>query len=177
MVPGSFTTMGSTLDWVSSLRARLGYLVLPNLMAYGTVGGAWGKIDYTASNFAPGVSGIRDEHGLLQHPRGVGSGRRPRMDDYEQLAAARRISLLQSQQLPVRGGRRPGSPDVPIGLFVEQHQCERGAGRLELQVLILERTCAPTACGRSTCNVTSVCLHQVIGNVDHLPRSSEPDVA
>jgi len=49
-VPGSFTTMGSTLDWVSSLRARLGYLVLPNLMAYGTVGGAWGKIDYVASN-------------------------------------------------------------------------------------------------------------------------------
>jgi outer membrane immunogenic protein len=49
-VAGSFTNMGSTLDWVSSLRARLGYLVLPNLMAYGTVGGAWGKIDYTASN-------------------------------------------------------------------------------------------------------------------------------
>ena len=34
-VAGSFTNMGSTLDWVSSLRARLGYLVLPNLMAYG----------------------------------------------------------------------------------------------------------------------------------------------
>jgi outer membrane immunogenic protein len=49
-LPGSFTIMGSSLDWVSSLRARLGYLVIPNLMAYGTVGGAWGKIDYTASN-------------------------------------------------------------------------------------------------------------------------------
>jgi outer membrane immunogenic protein len=31
------------------------YLILPNLMAYGTVGGAWGKIDYAASNFAPGA--------------------------------------------------------------------------------------------------------------------------
>jgi len=50
VVTGSFTIMGSSLDWVSSLRARLGYLVMPNLMAYGTVGGAWGKIDYTASN-------------------------------------------------------------------------------------------------------------------------------
>jgi outer membrane immunogenic protein len=50
VVPGSFTSMGSTLDWVSSLRARLGYLVLPNLMAYGTVGGAWGNVAYTASN-------------------------------------------------------------------------------------------------------------------------------
>ena len=50
VVPGSFTSMGTSLDWVSSLRARLGYLVMPNLMAYGTVGGAWGKVDYTASN-------------------------------------------------------------------------------------------------------------------------------
>jgi outer membrane immunogenic protein len=50
IVPGSFTTMSSTLDWVSSLRARLGYLVLPNLMLYGTAGGAWGKVDYAASN-------------------------------------------------------------------------------------------------------------------------------
>jgi outer membrane immunogenic protein len=49
-VPGSFTSMSSTLDWVSSLRARLGYLFLPNLMAYGTVGGAWGKVDYAASS-------------------------------------------------------------------------------------------------------------------------------
>src|SRR6516225_1019049 len=52
-VPGSFTTMGSTMDWVPSLRARLGYLVRPNLMVYGTMGGTWGKVDYTASNFAP----------------------------------------------------------------------------------------------------------------------------
>jgi outer membrane immunogenic protein len=42
--------MSSTLDWVSSLRARLGYLVTPNLMLYGTAGGALGKIDYAASN-------------------------------------------------------------------------------------------------------------------------------
>jgi outer membrane immunogenic protein len=54
-VPGSFTSMSSTLDWVSSLRARLGYLVLPNLMAYGTAGGAWGKVDYSASNHGPGT--------------------------------------------------------------------------------------------------------------------------
>jgi outer membrane immunogenic protein len=49
-VPGSFTTMSSTLDWVSSLRARLGFLITPNLMLYGTAGGALGKIDYAASN-------------------------------------------------------------------------------------------------------------------------------
>jgi outer membrane immunogenic protein len=35
---------------VSSLRARLGYLVTPNFMLYGTAGGALGKVDYAASN-------------------------------------------------------------------------------------------------------------------------------
>jgi outer membrane immunogenic protein len=49
-VSRSFTIMSSTLDWVSSLRARLGYLVTPDFMLYGTAGGALGKIDYAASN-------------------------------------------------------------------------------------------------------------------------------
>jgi outer membrane immunogenic protein len=53
VVPGSFTSMSSTLDWVSSIRARLGFLITPTLMVYGTGGAAWGKIDYAASNFAP----------------------------------------------------------------------------------------------------------------------------
>jgi outer membrane immunogenic protein len=53
VVPGSFTSLSSTLDWVSSIRVRLGYLVTPTLLAYGTAGGAWGKVDYAASNFAP----------------------------------------------------------------------------------------------------------------------------
>jgi outer membrane immunogenic protein len=52
-VAGSFTSMSSTLDWVSSIRVRLGYLVMPTLLVYGTAGGAWGKIDYAASSFAP----------------------------------------------------------------------------------------------------------------------------
>jgi outer membrane immunogenic protein len=51
-VPGSFTSVSSTLDWVSTIRARLGYLIMPTLMVYGTAGGAWGKIDYAASSFA-----------------------------------------------------------------------------------------------------------------------------
>jgi outer membrane immunogenic protein len=50
---GTFTTMSSKLDWVSSLRGRIGYLVMPNLLAYGTGGVAWGRFDYAASNFCP----------------------------------------------------------------------------------------------------------------------------
>jgi outer membrane immunogenic protein len=53
LVPGSFTSMSSTLDWMSSIRVRLGYLVTPTLLAYGTAGVAWGKFDYAASNVAP----------------------------------------------------------------------------------------------------------------------------
>ena len=49
-IPTSFTNMSSTLDWVSSLRARLGYLFFHNLLAYGTGGAAWAKIDYAANN-------------------------------------------------------------------------------------------------------------------------------
>jgi hypothetical protein len=134
-VPGSFTSMSSTLHWVSSLRARLGYLILPNLMAYGTVGGAWGKIDYAASNFAPGAQPYGTSVAFSTTQGGWGGGR-PRMDDYDQLAAARRIPLLQPQQLPVGGGYTRDSQRIALGLFVEQHQCERGAGGRELQVLM-----------------------------------------
>jgi len=46
---GDLTGMSSKLDWLSSLRGRLGYLVLPNLLAYATGGVAWAKIDYAAN--------------------------------------------------------------------------------------------------------------------------------
>jgi outer membrane immunogenic protein len=42
--------MGSSLDWLASARARLGYLVTPNVMAYATGGAAWARIDYAASS-------------------------------------------------------------------------------------------------------------------------------
>ena len=50
-VPGSLTSMGSKLDWLSSVRGRIGYLVLPNALVYFTGGGAWGHFDYSASAF------------------------------------------------------------------------------------------------------------------------------
>lgn len=43
------TTMSTTLDWLSSLRGRLGYLVSPNVLTYATGGVAWGRFGYTAS--------------------------------------------------------------------------------------------------------------------------------
>jgi opacity protein-like surface antigen len=137
VVAGSVTSMSSTLDWVSSIRARLGYLITPTLMAYGTAGGAWGKIDYAANNFAPGHSPtIRHQRGLLQHPGRLGGRRRARMGVYAPLAAEGRISLLRSQRLPIGGGSLRQLSGIAVGIFVEQHQRGRGAGGLELQVLI-----------------------------------------
>lgn len=49
-VLGSFTTMSAKLDSLASIRGRLGFLVTPDLLAYVTGGGAWGKIDYAANN-------------------------------------------------------------------------------------------------------------------------------
>jgi len=59
--PSSGTTMSSTLDWVSSIRGRFGYLVTPNILAYATGGVAWAKFDYAGSGScftfgcAPGI--------------------------------------------------------------------------------------------------------------------------
>jgi len=50
VLPGTFTTMGTKLDWLASVRGRLGYLVTPDVLAYVTGGGAWGGVDYAASN-------------------------------------------------------------------------------------------------------------------------------
>ncbi len=49
--PGASTTMSTSLEWFASARARFGYLMMPNLLAYGTGGVAWGKVDYAANNF------------------------------------------------------------------------------------------------------------------------------
>ncbi len=54
-VAGSFATMSTKLDWLASVRGRLGYLVTPDLLAYVTGGGAWGGVNYTA-NVSNGVA-------------------------------------------------------------------------------------------------------------------------
>jgi outer membrane immunogenic protein len=48
-LPGTNITLSSQLDWMASARGRLGYLVMPNVMAYATGGAAWSKIQYDGS--------------------------------------------------------------------------------------------------------------------------------
>lgn len=52
-IPGSATTMDATVDWLASIRGRLGYLVTPNVLAYVTGGAAWGNVHYSASAANP----------------------------------------------------------------------------------------------------------------------------
>jgi len=47
--PGSESTMSANLSWLASARARVGYLVTPDIMAYATGGAAWARVDYSAN--------------------------------------------------------------------------------------------------------------------------------
>jgi outer membrane immunogenic protein len=70
-IPHSTTSMSSEVEWALSLRGRLGYLIWPNLLAYGTGGAAWGKIQYGASavdspdGYAAGVSSTNMSSGWV----------------------------------------------------------------------------------------------------------------
>jgi outer membrane immunogenic protein len=44
---GGGISMTSDTRWTASLRARLGYAVMPNVLVYGTAGRAWATTDYT----------------------------------------------------------------------------------------------------------------------------------
>jgi outer membrane immunogenic protein len=48
-LPGSFASSSESIDWLASLRARLGYLVTPTIMLYGTGGLAWADVNYSAT--------------------------------------------------------------------------------------------------------------------------------
>lgn len=55
--PASPAVMSRDLDWLASIRARLGFLVTPNLFLYGTGGAAFGHVNYNAtlSSVPPGT--------------------------------------------------------------------------------------------------------------------------
>lgn len=50
---GSATTLSSTVDWLASVRGRLGYLVTPSVLAYATGGAAWGRVHDSATAADP----------------------------------------------------------------------------------------------------------------------------
>jgi len=55
--PGDFTSTSTRLDWLGSVRGRLGFLPTPQVLAYVTGGAAWGGFNYSASNSNAGTGG------------------------------------------------------------------------------------------------------------------------
>jgi opacity protein-like surface antigen len=51
-------TLTDKFDWLGSARARLGYLVSPNVMLYGTGGLGWTQVDQTATVVLPAETSI-----------------------------------------------------------------------------------------------------------------------
>ncbi len=52
-VAGSFTKEIRTLNWLSTARGRIGYLVTPAMLVYFTGGAAFGGVSYEGGNAAP----------------------------------------------------------------------------------------------------------------------------
>ncbi|MFO1108730.1 MAG: outer membrane beta-barrel protein [Bradyrhizobium sp.] len=70
------TTWTRDLNWLASARARLGFLVTPSLLLYGTGGGAWGSLDYSGSfvNTAPGSNNWLNPFSSTRSGYVVGAG-------------------------------------------------------------------------------------------------------
>ena len=54
--PGLNASIVAKQKWAASLRGRLGYLVTPGTLVYGTAGWAWSKVDETANLFGTEAS-------------------------------------------------------------------------------------------------------------------------
>ena len=66
-VPGAAGSVGTRLDWFGTVRGRVGYLVTPNALLYGTGGYAYGhtssSANATATGLAAGASVGKDMNG------------------------------------------------------------------------------------------------------------------
>jgi outer membrane immunogenic protein len=61
--PVPIATVKEKTDELATARARVGYLVLPNLLAYGTAGAAWGHSEETKTTVATITTDANDQFG------------------------------------------------------------------------------------------------------------------
>jgi opacity protein-like surface antigen len=97
------STVKGSIDWMATARGRVGYLLTPGILAYGTLG--FGIVSGSGSANLPGVKfSVSDKRlGLRARPR---CGSQDQRDD----VGPRRISEVQRQ----RHRRRPGRPEHPV---------------------------------------------------------------
>ncbi len=73
VLPGTRFQLKEKTDELASARARLGYLVFPGLLAYGTAGAGWGHTELSPSDFTSAanqfgwVAGAGLEYKLVEH--------------------------------------------------------------------------------------------------------------
>ena len=92
---------GAALDFLGTVRARVGYLMNPTLLVYGTGGLAFGGVGYSLSTTSlyTNAAGVRAQNAIgnldaLDHAARLDRWRRRRMDVHAALEPQGRISLL-----------------------------------------------------------------------------------
>ena len=98
------TTYTRELDWLGTLRARLGYLWFPSLMFYGTGGLAYGENKTRRCRRVPGLGSAMQQRARygppeLQHVGGLCGRRRRGVEICTGLDAAGRVSLCRVRPL------------------------------------------------------------------------------
>ena len=87
-------TASADVNWLASVRGRVGYLWTPGLLLYGTAGAAWADIDYQANLQSPGfIAGVQPHH----HQGRFRGWRRGRVHVVAPVVGARRVFVLRLQ--------------------------------------------------------------------------------
>jgi outer membrane immunogenic protein len=73
-VPGASGSVGTRLDWFGTVRGRVGYLITPNALFYGTGGFAYGHATSTATATATGLASSSASVGKDMNGWAAGAG-------------------------------------------------------------------------------------------------------
>ncbi len=147
-MPGSLTNFAESVNWLSSVRGRLGWLWTPNLMLYGTGGVAWENVHYSANAFN-GVAGGAGSYNANVDFTTTNSGWVAGVG-IEWLISNNNANVwwnnwtlrtewlhYQFQAITEHHGGIGQLPGVPLELYLELGQNRCAPGGSELQVLIV----------------------------------------
>lgn len=109
-VPEAGVTLKDKTDELATARARLGYLVLPNLLAYGTAGAAWGHTEITKTKAA-----MQTVDGVDQFGWAAGAGLEYKIWDHFLMRAEYLHYGFENGALPMLTGNVKESIDTVRG--------------------------------------------------------------
>ena len=147
VVAGSLTNFSTQLNWLSSVRGRLGWLWTPNLMIYGTGGAAWANVHYCANAFngvtgGPGSYNANVDFTTTSDGWVAGVGVEWLISNNNANVWWNNWTLrtewlhYQLQDAQNVNGTSVNFPAFPLELYLECRENRRAPGCSELQVLI-----------------------------------------